>query len=113
MSETELGDETLLPGQWVDAPTSDVLAQFGQGFSETLVGFPQGQWIGPIESPYGIHLVRVDGCRKGGIPSLPEVRDAVRRDWMAARAESREAEFFGSLLERYTAVLEPEGPRSR
>jgi hypothetical protein len=109
----ELGDGTLLPEQWIDTPVSEVAAQLGQAFSEALARFPQGQWTGPIESPYGIHLVLVEGRREGGIPPLAEVRDRVRRDWMAARAGSAEAEFFASLLSRYTAVFESEEPGSR
>jgi hypothetical protein len=104
----ELGDGTLLPEHWIDTPVSEVAAQLGQAFSEALARFPQGQWTGPIESPYGIHLVLVEGRREGGIPPLAEVRDRVSRDWMASRARSVEAEFFASLLSRYTAVFESE-----
>ncbi len=109
----ERGDATLLPAEEVDARASDIAAQFGQAFSEALAESPEGEWTGPIESPYGVHLVRVDRLQEGGIPPLADVLEAVLRDFEAARAEAAEEQFFDSLLSRYTAVLEPEKPRSR
>lgn len=113
LSASELGDRTLLPAGRVDARISEVAAQFGRDFSEALSRSPEGEWVGPIESPYGIHLVRVDHRVEGGIPSLRDVRDAVLRDFKAARAENAEAEFFASILSRYTIDVEPEEPGSR
>jgi hypothetical protein len=54
-----LGDPTMLERQFEDVPLRDVAAQFGDGFADRVAQLPAGQWQGPIESAYGVHLVLV------------------------------------------------------
>ena len=64
---------------------------FGDQFAKTLDGLPPGQWQGPIESAFGVHLVFVSERMEGRMPALAEVRDAVRREWDDAnRLEANE-----------------------
>ncbi|MGH9318835.1 MAG: peptidyl-prolyl cis-trans isomerase [Vicinamibacteria bacterium] len=107
ISLAEPGDATLLPAEEVDARVSLVAGQFGKEFADALATAPEDEWFGPLESPYGVHLVRVEERKEGGLPPLAEVRDAVLRDLQMTRADRAEAEFFASLLERYTIVVEP------
>jgi hypothetical protein len=102
----DLGDVTLLPRDLSEARSSAVAAQFGSAFADALALVRVGEWSGPIESAYGIHLVRVDRREEGRLPALAEIRDAVVRDWEAARAEDAEQAFYQGLLDRYTVVVE-------
>jgi hypothetical protein len=102
----DLGDPTLLPSALAETRLSAVAAQFGSAFAESLARAPLGEWSGPIESAYGVHLVRVDGREEGRLPPLAEIRDAVGRDWETARAEGAEQAFYRGLLDRYSVVVE-------
>jgi parvulin-like peptidyl-prolyl isomerase len=64
-----------------------------------------GRWTGPVESGYGVHLVLVRERTEGGLPELPDVREVVRREWLAARRREANAAFLRRLREKYTVIV--------
>jgi len=64
-----LSDPTLLELRFEDVPLRDVAAQFGDEFAERVVELPVGQWQGPVESGYGLHLVLVGARTDDRAPS--------------------------------------------
>jgi len=101
-----LGDPTLLERQFEDVPLRDVAAQFGDEFADRVAELPVGQWQGPIESAYGMHLVLVGARTDGRAPELDEVRDALRRDWLNERRIVANEAYYQSLLQRYTVTID-------
>src|SRR5664280_2688315 len=79
-----LGDSIMLDKQYALSAT-DVGRLFGDKFAKALGGLPLGQWQGPVESAYGVHLVFASERQEGAVPALADVRDAVRREWDNAR----------------------------
>jgi hypothetical protein len=102
----DAGDATMLPEWMREAPLSEVGGQFGSLFAETVASLPLHEWSGPIETGYGVHLVLLEERIEGEIPPLDAVRDAVRRDWMAARTESVKEDAYRKLLETYDVSVE-------
>jgi hypothetical protein len=93
-----LGERTLLPAQLGLSLPNAVDGTFGQGFFELLAKFLPGVWTGPVASSYGVHLVRIVDSLPARKPTLDEVRDAVLRDWKAAKAlELRERDYATRL----------------
>ena len=89
-----LGERTLLPAQLGLSPSNAIDGVFGEGFFELLVDLPSGVWTGPVASAYGVHLVRILDRLPARAPPLEAVRDAVLRDWRAAKArEIREQDY--------------------
>ena len=101
-----LGDSLLLEQTFHSVPTSEVGKQFGEEFAAGLAELSPGQWQGPIESGYGVHLVLVSERMEGRLPALAEVRDVVRREWDNARRLEGNGKFYQELLERYTVTVE-------
>jgi hypothetical protein len=100
-----LGRRSMLPAQVGLSPSLAVDRVFGRGFSGLLREVPLGVWSGPVNSGYGVHLVRITEAVPGRLPALAEVRDAVARDWSAARgAEARQA-IFDRLRSRYAVKI--------
>jgi hypothetical protein len=95
------GDATLLPGSLRAARTSEVVRTFGAEFADALADLPAGEWQGPVESVYGLHLVRIEEKVPGREPTLAEVRDAVERDWSAAQSEKLNEAFYQAVKKRY------------
>ena len=87
-----LGDSFMLDQQFDALPASEVARQFGEKFAATLGGLSPGQWQGPVESGYGVHLVFVSERTEGRLPALADVRDAVRREWDERPAAGSERE---------------------
>jgi hypothetical protein len=107
---SELGDPFLLEHTFVALAASEVANQFGGQFAAKLGTLPRHQWQGPVESGYGVHLVYVSETTPGRIPTLEEVRDAVRREWANARRLEANEQFYQDLLERYTVTIERPQP---
>jgi len=99
------GDATLLPGSLPSARASDVARIFGSEFADAIAVLPVGEWQVPLESVYGLHLVKLDGKTPGREPTLAEVRNAVERDWSAAQSEKLNEAFYRAVRERYTVRM--------
>ena len=100
-------DTTLLPAELRDTALSDVAHRFGQEFAEGVGTLGPGEWSGPIESPYGVHLVRVESRTEKRVPPLAEVREAVLRDWQNARSDAALEASYQALRARYQVVIAP------
>ncbi|KGE02271.1 peptidylprolyl isomerase [Rhizobium sp. YS-1r] len=101
-----LGDVTQLPPV-VELTGKTAIAQmFGGEFAEALDKAPVGQWIGPVASGFGLHLVRVTEHKPGRLPALGDVRAAVMREWANDRRVALEDRRFAELLKRYDVTIE-------
>ena len=101
------GDGLLLEPRYVDASQRDVAQHFGPAFAEALRAQPAGAWFGPVESGYGLHLVRIDARTPGSLPELAEVREAVARDLEARRRQARLDAEYERLKSGYRIRVEP------
>lgn len=89
-----LGERTLLPAQLDLSHPNAIDGVFGKGFFEQLAKLRSGVWSGPVTSSYGVHLARILESVPAAMPPLEDVRDAVLRDWKAAKAkEIREQDY--------------------
>jgi PPIC-type PPIASE domain len=101
-----LGDSFLLDHDFTGLPSSEVAKLFGEQFATALGALPNGEWQGPVESGYGVHLVLVRERTDGRVPALAEVRDAVRREWANVRRLEANEAFARQILERYVVTIE-------
>ena len=101
-----LGDSFLLERRFAATPTGEIAKQFGEKFAVTLGDLPTGQWHGPVESGYGVHLVFVEERTEGRVPELAEVREAVHREWANGRRLESNEKYFQGLLKRYDVTVE-------
>jgi len=108
----KLGDAFLLPSRFEKTSADETARLFGEKFAEDLAKAPLGTWAGPIESSYGIHLVRVNARIPEGAPPLAKVRESVLRDLLSDRRNQELDTQYEKLRARYTVVVEPpEAPR--
>jgi len=101
-----VGDAFLLDREFVAVPAGEIAKQFGEKFAVELTKLALGQWQGPIESGYGMHLILVRGRTEEHMPELAEVRAAVRREWENARRLEANETFYQNLLKHYTVAIE-------
>ena len=106
IDSSTLGDSVLLDHTFRSVPAGEIAKQFGDAFAAALSEIPPGRWQGPIESGYGLHLVLIDERTQGRVPALPEVREAVRREWANAKRLEGSDAFYRDLLKRYTVTIE-------
>lgn len=108
-----LGDPTLLPQEIELSPRSEVARIFGSDFGRGIEAIAPGAWTGPVESPFGLHLVFVRTRVEGSLPDLAAVRPAVEREFLADRRKRQLATMYERFLEKYKVVIEkPEGEKA-
>jgi parvulin-like peptidyl-prolyl isomerase len=108
----KLGDAFLLPSQFEKTSAGETARLFGEKFTNQLTKTQLGSWAGPIESSYGLHLVRVNARIPEVAPPLANVRESVLRDLLSDRRKQELDIQYEKLRARYTVVVErPEASR--
>ncbi len=102
---SQWSERTLLPAQLGLSPPDAIDGVFGNDFFDRLAEIPSGVWAGPVESAYGVHLVRNIDSVSARMPPLEEVRDAVLRDWKAVKALELRELHYARLKERYAVEI--------
>ena len=102
----QAGDPTLLPAALERATPQVITGTFGQDFADQVEEAPVGQWTGPIQSGFGLHLVRVDERSAGKAPTLDQIRPLVLREWQSEERRRQNAEFLGALKSKYDVRVE-------
>lgn len=95
-----------LPARLEAASASEISGMFGDEFTLALRNQPTGQWVGPVASGLGLHLVRVDNRAAPAPPSLATVRQRVENDWRAAAVAKSRDESYARILDGYDVVIE-------
>jgi hypothetical protein len=106
----DLGDASMLPAETPLQPLRDVANTFGQDFADTLMKLAPGQWSGPVESSFGLHLVLVRDRTAGAAAELATVRPLVEREVQAEQRKAALQALYERLLAKYPVSIE--GPRS-
>jgi hypothetical protein len=102
----EAGDPTLLPAAMASASPQAIVNAFGQEFATQIDEAPVGQWAGPIESAFGLHIVRVDERVAGKAPTLAEIRPLVLREWQSDERRRQNSSFLAALRDKYDVRVE-------
>jgi hypothetical protein len=104
----QAGDPMLLPGDFGPAPISAVRAQYGDAFARQIAPIAPGSWSGPLKSAYGLHLVLVTAQEPARLQPFEQVRDAVQREWYAARRAAVLDEQYRKLRSGFDIRIEDE-----
>jgi len=108
---TMAGDSFMGGYSFNDETDFGVARIFGQLFAKQIFELPVGEWSGPVESGYGLHLVHVDSRTDSRAPSLEQVRDKVRVEWVAEQQRKTNDLLYSELRKRYEITIE--GPAAQ
>lgn len=100
-----LGDPFMLSRTYAGRTNAEIAGMFGAGFAEAVSALPTGGWSGPVESTYGMHLVRVHDRTPPRRPSLDELRDRVVADLREERRRERGRAAYRALRDDYDVRL--------
>jgi parvulin-like peptidyl-prolyl isomerase len=96
----------MMEYDFVKETSYEVERLFGKGFAEKLFALETNTWQGPIESAYGLHLVRISEKIDSRTPELASVIDKVRTDLMFEQRQKMNNEIYERFKERYEIVVE-------
>ncbi len=95
------GDPFVLPLSYGGVGVDDLFRDYGPDFARALESNPVGVWSGPVPSPYGWHLVKIESRKARLTPPLDEVRDQVKDAFLAEARKRANADFLRKLRQRY------------
>ena len=107
-----LGDPFMLARTYADRTDAAIAGLFGAAFADAVSTLPPGGWRGPVESTYGMHLVRVRERTPARTPRLDEVRDRVAADLREERRREQGRAAYRALRDGYDVRL-PAEPADR
>ena len=100
------GDSIMLANVQVDMSEQDLDRTFGKGFSTAVVTLEPGQWAGPVESGYGLHLVKVLKRDDATIPDWRDVRHRLITDIQFEARKAAEDQLYAEIAPRYQIVYD-------
>lgn len=101
---SEMGTATLLPFSVPLASKKGIDGLFGQGFFDAVESLPIGEWAGPVQSGFGLHMVQLIDRKPPQLPPFDAIRDRVLLDWHSAMAEDLSKAHLDELESQYTIV---------
>lgn len=108
-----LGQPSVLPHRVTRTAADLVARDFGPSFAAALETVPVGEWVGPIESSFGAHYVRVSDRTPAVAPTLAQVRDQVVREWENDRRQRARADAYARMRATYDVSIEATPPTAR
>ena len=110
-----VGDPFMLRRTYAHVTVADIRKDFGTAFSEALPELDGGAWLGPVESGYGFHLVRVDRRTASRLPDFAAVRERVATDYDSKRRSDANDTYYETLAAQYRVEIaspEPQSPNA-
>lgn len=103
------GDPFPLGRRFARRTRAELERTFGGELAARSFALPRGRWSDPVDSAYGVHLVRVDEIVPGEIPPFETVRERLRLELEEARRARKLEALLAELRTRYeVAVVWPE-----
>lgn len=106
------GDRFMLQRRYVRKSPGEVARHFGSRFAAEVIELPTGEWVGPVESGYGLHLIFVESLEEAYLPEFAEVKQDIRDEYLSFRRREVDELFYSKLREGYEVIIETPGERA-
>ncbi len=83
---------------------------YDEAFEETLFALDKGEVSEPVETSFGVHLIKLLDVRKAEVPPLEEMKDELRRELAQREAQERFAEVRTQLADSAYAADDLKAP---
>jgi hypothetical protein len=107
-STADLGDRLLIGSELRDETEQSVSNTFGPDFARAVFALGIGSWSGPIQSGYGLHLVRVSTMKEAKVPPFSEIRERVAAEWKREQETRAKDRYLAELRKKYDVVADEE-----
>jgi hypothetical protein len=101
-----IGDSTPLGARFEAADAERVRLLFGDALTSAVFEAEPDLWLGPYESGFGWHLVRVVEQTSARDPEFAEVEALVRETYAAERLAAANAAALAEMLDRFEVRVE-------
>lgn len=101
-----LGDPFMLNRAYEPIDATAIERLLGASFAKNLFAINGNEWQGPIESAFGLHLVRVSEVKPETLPVFDAIRDQVEAAWRDKTRRAQNNQRLRGLIEKYNVVVE-------
>jgi len=99
-----IGDSFMLQTAFIARTADEIAALFGQEYSESLSELVSDDWVGPLQSAYGWHLVQIQARTQIRPLSFEEARSLLVSDLALERQQAANEDYYENLRDRYQVV---------
>lgn len=107
------GDSFAVPPHVIAYSAAQVEKVFGAEIAAAVMREATHTWIGPLPSPYGVHLVWIEAREPGTPPPLAAVRERLVERWQDEQRAVRVGALLHDLARRYPLEVESAAWRER
>ena len=83
-------------------------SEFGEDFSLNFISVELNQWIGPIESPFGHHIIYVTNFTEGYLPNIINVLKQVEVDFLQSQRDEAIENYLNQIRNEYKIYINPD-----
>ena len=98
---SDVGDRFMLKMHYVGQDERDLRGFFGDAFAQQAIALEPETWQGPIESAYGLHLVKVYDRQDAYLPEIDAIETKIRDDMDLENREAAKELFYTEILRNY------------
>ena len=100
-------DPFMLGKNFVEKSRFEIQRDFGNQFSEVFEEPIFDRWLGPVESAYGFHAVKLLNKVESITPSLNQVKEKVEIDFYLEEKQKTLDSYLVELRDKYQVIINP------
>lgn len=104
-----LGDPFMMKRDFEALSAKEIERLFGDAFANDLFALQTDNptnWQGPIESAFGLHIIRVKSVEPKKTPTFEEVKGSVSAAWLDETRRQNNTVRLKKLINKYTVTVE-------
>lgn len=101
---SKFGDRFMLAPHYVGQTEQQVRSQFGENFARKVMSLEPGNWEGPLESGYGLHLVYVYERQVPLMPDWKDIKAEILQDVQSDAQRAARELFYTEILRNYQVI---------
>ena len=112
---TRYGERFLFHTNYVERTYDFIISDFGTEAADLIFSehTPLAQWIGPVESKYGAHLIFISKRTSGRFPTLEEINPLVVEDYKIVIQRQQRDALTAAIIQRYSPVIKSDVNKPR
>ena len=96
-----MGDPFMMKRNFKALKEIEITRLFGSNFSKGLKELKGTTWQGPVESAFGLHLIRLDNFTPAITPNFEDVRSSAEKVWKEQAQRGANQAALKKLIQKY------------
>lgn len=99
-------------GDLVDLSKKGISNTLGEEFSTQVFDMPIKNWVGPVKSNYGLHLIYIHSRTQEQTPKLSKIKKEVAKEWQSEQRKRANDIFYKNLSKQYSIMIDKDSSQT-